>query len=72
MKELITKMRKLYRNSRISQKLFLAFSLMIAIPAILVSFLFIRTQEAQLYKDAMPMAAAMSPGSTSSCEAEWR
>lgn len=53
MKYLLTKMRKLYRNARISQKLFLAFSLVIAIPAILVSFLFIRTQEAQLYKDAM-------------------
>lgn len=53
MKVLWTRMRKLYRNSRISQKLFLAFSLMIAIPAILVSFLFIRTQETQLYKDAM-------------------
>lgn len=53
MKYLLTKMRRLYRNSRISHKLFLAFSLMIAIPAILVSFLFIRTQETQLYKDAM-------------------
>lgn len=53
MKYLLTKMRKLYRNSRISQKLFLAFSMMIAIPAIVVSFLFIRTQESQLYKDAM-------------------
>ncbi|AOZ91804.1 sensor histidine kinase [Paenibacillus crassostreae] len=53
MKYFLTKMRKLYRNSRISQKLFLAFSMMIAIPAILVSFLFIRTQETQLYKDAM-------------------
>lgn len=53
MKDLLTKMRKLYRNSRISQKLFLAFSVMFAIPAILVSFLFIRTQETQLYKDAM-------------------
>lgn len=53
MKYLLTTIRKLYRNSRISQKLFLAFSLMIAIPAIVVSFLFIRTQESQLYKDAM-------------------
>jgi two-component system sensor histidine kinase YesM len=53
MKYLLTKMRKIYRNSRISQKFFLAFSIMIAIPAIVVSFLFIRTQEAQLYKDAM-------------------
>ena len=53
MKYLLTTMRKLYRNSRISQKLFLAFSLMIAIPAIVVSFLFIRTQENQLYEEAM-------------------
>ncbi|MDN4066602.1 histidine kinase [Paenibacillus vini] len=53
MKILLTKMRKIYRNSRISQKLFLAFSLLIAIPAIVVSFLFIRIQETQLYKDAM-------------------
>ncbi|AIQ55459.1 sensor histidine kinase [Paenibacillus sp. FSL R7-0331] len=53
MKAVQTTIRKLYRNSRISQKLFLAFSLMIAIPAIVISFLFIRTQEAQLYKDAM-------------------
>ena len=53
MKYLLTTMRRLYRNSRISQKLFLAFSLMIAIPAIVVSFLFIRTQENQLYEEAM-------------------
>ncbi|RXZ83144.1 HAMP domain-containing protein [Paenibacillaceae bacterium] len=53
MKVLLTKMRKIYRNSLISQKLFMAFSMMIAVPAIVVSFLFIRTQEAQLYKDAM-------------------
>lgn len=53
MKYLLTKWRKLYRNSRISQKLFLTFSITIAIPAVLVSFLFIRTQETQLYKDAM-------------------
>lgn len=53
MKELLTKVRKIYRNSRISQKLFLTFSMLIAIPAISVSFLFIRIQEAQLYKDAM-------------------
>ncbi|MEK8217019.1 sensor histidine kinase [Paenibacillus sp. FSL L8-0463] len=53
MKAVWMKIRKLYRNSRISQKLFLAFSLMIAIPAIVVSFLFIRAQETQLYKDAM-------------------
>lgn len=53
MKILLMKMKKFYRNSRISQKLFLAFSILIAIPAILVSFLFIRVQETQLYKDAM-------------------
>lgn len=53
MKAVWMKIKKLYRNSRISQKLFLAFSLMIAIPAIVVSFLFIRVQETQLYKDAM-------------------
>jgi Predicted signal transduction protein with a C-terminal ATPase domain len=53
MKYLLTTIRKLYRNARISQKLFLAFSLLIAVPAIVVSFLFIRIQEAQLYKDAM-------------------
>ncbi|MFE6074004.1 sensor histidine kinase [Paenibacillus sp. NPDC057886] len=53
MKYLLTRLRKLYRNARISQKLFLAFSLMIAIPVILVSFLYIRMQETQLYKDAM-------------------
>ncbi|MHA0856996.1 sensor histidine kinase [Paenibacillus sp. CMAA1364] len=50
---LLTKIKKIYRNSRISKKIFLAFSMMIAIPAIVVSFLFIRTQEIQLYKDAM-------------------
>lgn len=71
MKYLLTKMRKLYRNSRISQKLFLAFSMMIAIPAIVVSFLFIRTQESQLYKDAMAMAAAMSHELTNNCAAKW-
>lgn len=53
MKYLLTKTRKLYRSSRISQKLFLAFSLMIAIPAIVISFLFIRSQESQVYKEAM-------------------
>lgn len=53
MKHLLMKMRKIYRNSRISQKLFLAFSIMIAVPAIIVSFIFIRTQETYLYKDAM-------------------
>ncbi|WP_049895084.1 sensor histidine kinase [Paenibacillus antibioticophila] len=50
---LLNKMRKIYRNSRITQKLFLAFSILIAVPAIIVSFLFIRIQENQLYKDAM-------------------
>ncbi|WP_187355173.1 sensor histidine kinase [Paenibacillus tengchongensis] len=58
MKAVWTRIRRLYRNSRISQKLFLAFSLMIAIPAIIVSFLFIRTQESQLYKDAMATGAS--------------
>lgn len=53
MKYLLAKIRKLYRNARISQKLFLAFSIMIVIPGILVSLLFIRMQETQLYKDAM-------------------
>lgn len=42
-----------YRNFSISQKLFAAFSVMIAVPAIIVSFLFIRMQETQLYRDAM-------------------
>lgn len=50
---LLYKMKRIYRNSRISQKLFLTFSLLIAVPAIVVSFLFIRVQEDQLYKDAM-------------------
>ncbi|WP_168122477.1 histidine kinase [Paenibacillus sp. HB172176] len=49
----IVKARKFYRNANISRKLFIAFSLLIAIPAIAVSFLFIRLQEAQLYKEAM-------------------
>lgn len=49
-------LKKLYRRSPISQKLFIAFSGMIVIPAILVSFLFIRTQEMQIYKDAMTAA----------------
>ncbi|MFS0725250.1 sensor histidine kinase [Paenibacillus sp. 1P07SE] len=53
MRALLGKMGKIYRKLRISQKLFLAFSLAIAIPAVLVSLLFIRTQETQLYKDAM-------------------
>jgi len=53
MKVLLDRMRKIYRNSRISQKLFFAVSIMIAIPAIAISFLFIRMQETQLYKDAM-------------------
>ncbi|MDQ6417826.1 histidine kinase [Paenibacillus sp. LHD-117] len=44
---------KIYRNAKISQKLFIAFSILIAIPALAVSFLFIRLQEDQLYKDAM-------------------
>lgn len=47
------KVRRIYRNASISHKLFLAFSLLIAVPAILVSFLFIRVQENQLYKNAM-------------------
>lgn len=50
---LLKKMKRIYRNSRITQKLFLAFSILIAVPAITVSFLFIRIQENQLYKDAM-------------------
>lgn len=58
MKLILTRARKFYRNLRISQKLFLAFSVMIAIPAILVSFLFIHTQETQLYKDAMATGSA--------------
>ncbi len=45
--------RRIYRNASISHKLFLAFSLLIAVPAILVSFLFIRVQENQLYNEAM-------------------
>jgi len=49
----ITKIKRLYRNAPISQKLFLAFSLVIIIPAILVSLLFIRTQETQVYKESM-------------------
>ncbi|MEK3877030.1 sensor histidine kinase [Paenibacillus sp. FSL M7-0420] len=53
MKKLLTTLRRLYRNAPISQKLFLAFSLMIAIPAVVVSSLFIRSQENQLYKEAM-------------------
>ncbi|MBY0116983.1 sensor histidine kinase [Paenibacillus xylanexedens] len=53
MKYPLTRLRKLYRNASISQKLFLAFSLMIAIPVILISFVYIRMQETQLYKDAM-------------------
>jgi len=53
MEYLLSKMRKLYRNARISQKLFLAFSMTIAIPVFIVSFLFIRTQETQLYNEAM-------------------
>lgn len=53
MKAVWMRMKRVFRNSRISQKLFLAFSLLIAVPAIVVSFLFIRTQETQLYKEAM-------------------
>ncbi|MEK4007593.1 sensor histidine kinase [Paenibacillus sp. FSL H3-0333] len=53
MKKLQTTIRRLYRNAPISQKLFLAFSLMIAIPTVVVSFLFIRNQESQLFKQAM-------------------
>lgn len=53
MKAPLTKIKRIYRNSRISRKLFLAFSLMIAIPAIAVSFLFIRFKETQLYEEAM-------------------
>ena len=53
MKALLIQIGKIYRKLRISQKLFLAFTLAIAIPAVLISLLFIRTQETQLYKDAM-------------------
>jgi len=53
MEYLLSKIRKVYRNAHISQKLFFAFSMTIAIPVVVVSFLFIRTQEAQLYKEAM-------------------
>lgn len=53
MKRLLTMIRRLYRNAPISQKLFLTFSLMIAVPAVVVSFLFIRNQESQLFKQAM-------------------
>jgi two-component system sensor histidine kinase YesM len=56
MRRLLKACRKIYRRSPISQKLFMAFSLMIAIPAILVSFLFIRIQEAQIYKEAVSTA----------------
>ncbi|MFD0674663.1 histidine kinase [Cohnella sp. GCM10027633] len=45
--------RRIYRNASISHKLFLAFSLLIVVPAIVVSFLFIRTKETELYKNAM-------------------
>lgn len=47
------KMKKFYRKLSISQKLFFSFSIMIAIPAIVLSFLFIRTQETYLYNDAI-------------------
>lgn len=53
MKHVLARTRRMYRNARISRKLFLAFSMMIAVPAIAVSLLFIRSQENQLYKDAM-------------------
>lgn len=53
MKGLRMRIKRIYRNARISQKLIFAFSLMIVVPAIAVSILFIRIQEAQLYKDAM-------------------
>lgn len=53
MNKLLSRMKKIYRNARISHKLFLAFSLLIAIPAIVVSFLFISNKETQLYKEAM-------------------
>jgi len=49
----LTGIRKVYRNARISRKLFLAFSVMIAVPAIAISFLFIGIKQNQLYKDAM-------------------
>lgn len=53
LKASLTGIRKIYRNSRISRKLFLAFSIMIAVPAIAISFLFIGIKQNQLYKDAM-------------------
>jgi len=58
MGKLLRACRTLYRRSPISQKLFMAFSLMIVIPGILVSFLFIRLQETQVYKEAMSSAAS--------------
>jgi len=54
---LFHKSKKLYRNARISQKLFLAFSTVIVIPAIIVSILFIRIQENQFYRDAMAVGS---------------
>ncbi|GLX69808.1 sensor histidine kinase [Paenibacillus glycanilyticus] len=53
MKGLYMRVKRMYRNARISQKLIFAFSLMIVIPTIVVSVLFVRSQETQLYKDAM-------------------
>jgi Predicted signal transduction protein with a C-terminal ATPase domain len=53
MKRALRHMRRIYRNSSISHKLFLAFSLLVAVPAILIAFLFIRIQEEQLYEEAM-------------------
>lgn len=50
---LVRTVRRFYRNASISHKLFLAFSLLIAVPAVVVSLLFIRVQENQLYKNAM-------------------
>lgn len=53
MKRAFARIKKTYRNFSVPQKLFAAFSVLIAVPAIIVSFLFIRTQETQLYRDAM-------------------
>lgn len=60
MKYLLTTMRKLYRNSRISTKLFLAFSLMIAIPAIVVSFYSSVRRKASSTRKLWRRAAIMS------------
>ncbi|PWW05059.1 two-component system sensor histidine kinase YesM [Paenibacillus cellulosilyticus] len=53
MRRALRQMKRIYRNSSITHKLFLAFSLLIAVPAILIAFLFIHIQEEQLYKEAM-------------------